>query len=76
MLHKPMSHGLAAEIAYTWSRLYDDMDDSGWGEQPAPRTIRTLIILRPTMHPRILTGQTPSRGRLSMRCRSEKDTNT
>ena len=33
MLHEPMSHGLAAEIAYTWSRLYDDMDDSGWGEQ-------------------------------------------
>ena len=33
MLHDPMSHGLAAEIAYTWSRLYDDMDDSGWGEQ-------------------------------------------
>jgi hypothetical protein len=24
---------LAAEVAYTWSRLYDDMDDSGWGEQ-------------------------------------------
>jgi hypothetical protein len=33
MLHKPTSHGLAAELAYTWSRLYDDMDDSGWGEQ-------------------------------------------
>ena len=33
MLHKPMSHGLAVELAYTWSRLYDDMDDSGWGEQ-------------------------------------------
>jgi hypothetical protein len=33
MLHKPTSHGLAGELAYTWSRLYDDMDDSGWGEQ-------------------------------------------
>jgi hypothetical protein len=33
MLHKPMGYGLAAEVAYTWSRLYDDMDDSGWGEQ-------------------------------------------
>jgi hypothetical protein len=33
MLHKPASHGLAVEAAYTWSRLYDDMDDSGWGEQ-------------------------------------------
>src|ERR1700722_10276220 len=33
MLHKPVSHGLAGELAYTWSRLYDDMDDSGWGEQ-------------------------------------------
>jgi carboxypeptidase family protein len=33
MLHKPMSHGLAVEAAYTWSILKDDMDDSGWGEQ-------------------------------------------
>jgi hypothetical protein len=33
MLHKPVSHGLAGELAYTWSHLYDDMDDSGWGEQ-------------------------------------------
>jgi hypothetical protein len=33
MLHKPVRHGLAVEAAYTWSRLYDDMDDSGWGEQ-------------------------------------------
>ncbi len=33
MLHKPTSHGLAGELAYTWSRLYDDMDASGWGEQ-------------------------------------------
>lgn len=32
-LHKPMSHGLAVEAAYTWSLLKDDMDDSGWGEQ-------------------------------------------
>jgi hypothetical protein len=33
MLHKPVSHGLAGELAYTWSRLYDDMDGSGWGQQ-------------------------------------------
>jgi hypothetical protein len=33
MLHKPTSHGLAGELSYTWSRLYDDMDDSGWGQQ-------------------------------------------
>ena len=59
MLHKPTSHGLAAELAYTWSRLYDDMDDSGWGNSSAPCTIRTLIIPRPTMGPRISTGQTP-----------------
>ena len=32
-LHKPMGYGLAAELSYTWSRLKDDMDDSGWGEQ-------------------------------------------
>jgi hypothetical protein len=31
MLHVPTNHGLAAELSYTWSRLYDDMDDSGWG---------------------------------------------
>jgi hypothetical protein len=33
LLHKPFSHGLAAELAYTWSRLKDDMDTSGWGNQ-------------------------------------------
>ncbi len=33
ILHKPMGYGVALEAAYTWSRLYDDMDDSGWGEQ-------------------------------------------
>ncbi len=33
MLHKPMGYGLAGELAYTWSQLKDDMDDSGWGEQ-------------------------------------------
>ncbi len=33
MLHKPMSYGVALEVAYTWSTLKDDMDDSGWGEQ-------------------------------------------
>lgn len=33
LLHKPMKYGLAGEISYTWSRLKDDMDDSGWGEQ-------------------------------------------
>ena len=33
MLHVPTNHGLATELSYTWSRLYDDMDDSGWGNQ-------------------------------------------
>jgi hypothetical protein len=33
LLHKPFSYGLAAELSYTWSRLKDDMDSSGWGEQ-------------------------------------------
>lgn len=33
MLHRPSSHGLSFEAAYTWSRLYDDMDSSGWGNQ-------------------------------------------
>jgi hypothetical protein len=33
MLHRQTRHGLAAELAYTWSRLYDDMDSSGWGNQ-------------------------------------------
>jgi Carboxypeptidase regulatory-like domain len=32
-LHKPMRYGVALDAAYTWSRLKDDMDDSGWGEQ-------------------------------------------
>jgi hypothetical protein len=39
MLHKPTSYGLAGELAYTWSRLYDDMDDSGWGEQFGTRVL-------------------------------------
>jgi len=33
LLHKPFGNGLAAELAYTWSRLKDDMDSSGWGNQ-------------------------------------------
>jgi hypothetical protein len=33
LLHKPFSYGLAAEVSYTYSRLKDDMDSSGWGEQ-------------------------------------------
>ena len=33
LLHKPFSYGLSAELSYTWSRLYDDMDSSGWGNQ-------------------------------------------
>jgi hypothetical protein len=33
LLHKPFGNGLSAELAYTWSRLKDDMDSSGWGEQ-------------------------------------------
>lgn len=33
LLHKPFSYGLSAELSYTWSRLYDDMDTSGWGNQ-------------------------------------------
>ena len=33
LLHKPMGNGLSAELAYTWSRLKDDMDTSGWGNQ-------------------------------------------
>jgi Carboxypeptidase regulatory-like domain len=33
MLDVPANHGLAAQISYAWSRLYDDMDDSGWGNQ-------------------------------------------
>jgi hypothetical protein len=33
LLHKPFGNGLSAELAYTWSRLKDDMDSSGWGNQ-------------------------------------------
>ena len=33
LLKKPFGFGLYADLAYTWSRLKDDMDDSGWGEQ-------------------------------------------
>ena len=33
LLHKPFSYGLSAELSYTWSRLHDDMDASGWGNQ-------------------------------------------
>jgi hypothetical protein len=33
MLHKPMGYGVSADISYVWSRLKDDMDSSGWGNQ-------------------------------------------
>jgi hypothetical protein len=33
LLHKPFGNGLALEAAYTYSRLKDDMDTSGWGNQ-------------------------------------------
>jgi hypothetical protein len=33
MVHVPSNHGLSADVSYTWSRLYDGMDDSGWGNQ-------------------------------------------
>jgi hypothetical protein len=33
LLHKPFSYGLSAELSYTYSRLKDDMDTSGWGNQ-------------------------------------------
>src|SRR6202035_3225701 len=33
LLHKPFGFGLSADFAYTYSRLKDDMDSSGWGEQ-------------------------------------------
>jgi len=33
LLHKPFGYGLAAELSYTYSRLRDDMDASGWGNQ-------------------------------------------
>jgi hypothetical protein len=32
-LKKPFGYGLAADFAYSWSQLKDDMDSSGWGEQ-------------------------------------------
>ncbi len=33
MLKKPFGYGLSADVSYTWSRLKDDMDTSGWGNQ-------------------------------------------
>ena len=33
MLHKPMGYGVSADLSYAWSRLKDDMDSSGWGNQ-------------------------------------------
>jgi len=33
LLKKPFGYGLSADLAYTWSRLKDDMDTSGWGNQ-------------------------------------------
>jgi hypothetical protein len=33
LLKKPFGFGLSADVAYTWSRLKDDMDTSGWGNQ-------------------------------------------
>jgi hypothetical protein len=33
MLQKPFGYGLSADVSYTWSRLKDDMDTSGWGNQ-------------------------------------------
>jgi hypothetical protein len=33
LLHKPFGNGLALEAAYTFSRLKDDMDTSGFGNQ-------------------------------------------
>jgi hypothetical protein len=33
LLRKPFSYGLTADLSYTWSRLKDDMDTSGWGNQ-------------------------------------------
>ena len=36
LLKKPFSYGLSADLAYTWSRLKDDMDTSGWGNQFGP----------------------------------------
>src|SRR5216684_3497470 len=36
LLQKPFSYGLSADLSYTWSRLKDDMDTSGWGNQFGP----------------------------------------
>jgi hypothetical protein len=36
LLRKPMGYGLSADLSYTWSRLKDDMDTSGWGNQFGP----------------------------------------
>jgi hypothetical protein len=33
ILRKPFGYGLSADVSYTWSRLKDDMDTSGWGNQ-------------------------------------------
>ncbi|MGA9062840.1 MAG: carboxypeptidase regulatory-like domain-containing protein [Terracidiphilus sp.] len=33
MLHVAPNHGVSGDVSYSWSRLYDDMDDSGWGNQ-------------------------------------------
>ncbi len=33
MLKKPFGYGVSADVSYTWSRLKDDMDTSGWGNQ-------------------------------------------
>jgi hypothetical protein len=33
LLKKPFGYGLSADFSYTWSRLKDNMDSSGWGEQ-------------------------------------------
>ena len=33
LLKKPFGYGVSADVSYTWSRLKDDMDTSGWGNQ-------------------------------------------
>jgi Carboxypeptidase regulatory-like domain len=33
LLKKPFGYGFYADLSYTWSRLKDDMDTSGWGNQ-------------------------------------------
>src|ERR1700733_6189667 len=32
-LRKQLSYGLSGEINYTWSKMLDDQDTSGWGSQ-------------------------------------------